>query len=168
MVFSSQLVDPWEIWMKFEMSNFHVNFCNLWLRCLLWKSPSSFSPNLTDGKSTLVQVFAWCPQAASHYLSQCWPRSLSPHGVIRPCWIKMSDTNVIACISQHWDTNSHIISWTEFSMGSFDTSHECCIFQAKFSKDSPSEMHSKIHLVDLAGRSVMITIKFDFCIFDSI
>ena len=25
-------------------------------------------------KSTLVQVMAWCCQATSHYLSQCWPR----------------------------------------------------------------------------------------------
>ena len=27
---------------------------------------------------------AWCRQAPSHYLSQCWPRSLSPYGVTRP------------------------------------------------------------------------------------
>ena len=42
--------------------------------------------DLTDGKSTLVQVMAWCRQAPSHYLSQCWPRSLSPYVVIRPQW----------------------------------------------------------------------------------
>ena len=40
--------------------------------------------DLTDGKSTLVQVMAWCRQATSHYLSQCWPRSLSPHCFTRP------------------------------------------------------------------------------------
>ena len=40
--------------------------------------------DLTDDKSTLVQVMAWCHQATSHYLSQCWPRSLSPYGVTRP------------------------------------------------------------------------------------
>ena len=40
--------------------------------------------HLTDGKSTLVQVMAWCRQATSHYLSQCWPRILSPYDVIRP------------------------------------------------------------------------------------
>ena len=28
--------------------------------------------DLTDDKSTLVQVMAWCHQATSHYLSQCW------------------------------------------------------------------------------------------------
>ena len=27
----------------------------------------------TDDKSTLVQVMAWCHQAANHYLSQCGP-----------------------------------------------------------------------------------------------
>ena len=31
---------------------------------------------------------AWCRQATSHYLSQCWPRSMSPYGVTRPQWVK--------------------------------------------------------------------------------
>ena len=43
--------------------------------------------DLTDDKSTLVQVMAWCRQATSHYLSQCWPRSMSPNGVTRPQWV---------------------------------------------------------------------------------
>ena len=34
--------------------------------------------------STLVQVMAWCHQATSHYLSQCWPSCMSPFAVIRP------------------------------------------------------------------------------------
>ena len=42
------------------------------------------SLDLIDDKSTLVQVMAWCRQAASHYLSQCWPRSMSPNGVTGP------------------------------------------------------------------------------------
>ena len=42
----------------------------------------------------LVQVMAWCRQATSHYLSQCWPRSLSygvtsHNGVTRPQWVKI-------------------------------------------------------------------------------
>ena len=40
-----------------------------------------------DDQSTLAQVMAWCRQATSHYLSQCWPRSLSPYGVTRPQWV---------------------------------------------------------------------------------
>ena len=43
--------------------------------------------NITGDKSTLVQVMAWCRQATSHYLSQCWPRSMTPYGVIRPQWV---------------------------------------------------------------------------------
>ena len=43
--------------------------------------------DLTDNKSTLVQVMAWCHQAKSHYLSQCWLSPSSPHGVTRPQWV---------------------------------------------------------------------------------
>ena len=48
----------------------------------------SMPQNPSDDKSTLVQVMAWCRQAASHYLSQCCPRSLSPYGGTRPQWVK--------------------------------------------------------------------------------
>ena len=47
-----------------------------------WGISSKMSLDLTDGKSTMVQVMAWCRQATSHYLSQCWPRSVSPYQVI--------------------------------------------------------------------------------------
>ena len=40
--------------------------------------------------STLVQVMAWCCQATSHYLNQCWLRYLTPYGVTRPQWVKES------------------------------------------------------------------------------
>ena len=43
--------------------------------------------DLTDDKSTLVQVMAWFRQAPSHYLNQCWPRSMSPNGITRPQWV---------------------------------------------------------------------------------
>ena len=56
---------------NFQMSNFPANFGHWWLRQLLW-----MSLYLIDDKSKLVQVMAWCRQATSHYLSQCWPRSL--------------------------------------------------------------------------------------------
>ena len=45
--------------------------------------------DLTDDKSTLAQVMAWCHQATNHYLSQCWPRSMLPNGVTRPQWVKL-------------------------------------------------------------------------------
>ena len=57
------------------------------------------SLDLTDDKSTLVQVMAWCRKATSHYLSQCWPRSLSPYGVdrtqwVNPCWAGLDGKNM--------------------------------------------------------------------------
>ena len=54
---------------------------------LLWNFSHMKSLDLTDEKSTLVQVMAWCCQATSHYLSQCWLRSMLPYGVTRPQWI---------------------------------------------------------------------------------
>ena len=45
------------------------------------------SLDFIDDQSTLVWVMAWCRQATSHYLSQSWPRSLSPYGVTRPQWV---------------------------------------------------------------------------------
>ena len=46
--------------------------------------------DLTDDKSTLVEVMPWCHQATSHYLGQCWPSFMSPYGVTRPQWVKIS------------------------------------------------------------------------------
>ena len=67
------------------MINFQANCCDWWLRPLFWHCPRM---NIDD-KSTLVQVMAWCHQATSHYLSQCWPRSLSPYGIPRPQWVNL-------------------------------------------------------------------------------
>ena len=47
------------------------------------------SLDLTDDKSTLVQVMAWRHQATSHYLNQYWLRYLTPYGVTRPQWLTM-------------------------------------------------------------------------------
>ena len=42
--------------------------------------------DFTDEKSALVQV-------TSPYLSQCWPRSMSPNGTTRPQWVNSGRTN---------------------------------------------------------------------------
>ena len=49
--------------------------------------------DLTDDKSTVVQVMAWCCQATSHYLCQCWLSSLLPYGVARPQWVNEISQN---------------------------------------------------------------------------
>ena len=48
--------------------------------------------HLTDHRSMLAQVMAWCRQATSHYLSQCWPGSLSPNDVTSPQWVNFKNT----------------------------------------------------------------------------
>ena len=53
------------------------------------------SLDLTDDKSTFVQVKAWCRQATIHYLSQCWPSFLWPYGVTRPKWVKFRSGEVM-------------------------------------------------------------------------
>ena len=50
---------------------------------------------LSNELSTFVQVMAWCPQATSQYLGQCWPRSMWPYGVskqVRPRWFNRYTT----------------------------------------------------------------------------
>ena len=48
------------------------------------------SPDLTDDFSALVQVMAWCHQAPSHYLNQCWPISRTPYAITKPQRVKMA------------------------------------------------------------------------------
>ena len=38
-------------------------------------------------RQLMVQVMAWCFQATSLYLSQCWPWSLMPYVITRPQWV---------------------------------------------------------------------------------
>ena len=53
------------------------NPCGSW--ALLVNCSQVNATNTSDGMITLVQVMAWCCQATSHYLSQCWPRSMLPY-----------------------------------------------------------------------------------------
>ena len=61
---------------------------------LIW-----MSVDFTDDQSILVQVMAWCRQATSHYLSQCWSRSLLPYGVTGPQVAKWDRVTHI-CVSK--------------------------------------------------------------------
>ena len=79
-----RLIGPYEIWMKFQVSGFQT-YLSWWLRYLLWNCPQVTV--LTDDKSTLVQVMAWCCPAAIHCPGHCWPRSMLPYGVTMLQWI---------------------------------------------------------------------------------
>ena len=88
---------------KFEWNFKHV-ICNKifsywWWRHFLWNCPDMNVTGLNWWSSTLAQVMAWCRQATSHYLSQCWPRSLSPYGIIRPQWVKLASSGQFSTIA---------------------------------------------------------------------
>ena len=70
-------------------------FCDI----SLWWVPK----NHIDDKSTLVQVMAWCRQATSHYLSQCWLRSVLPD-----LFLTLSSTQ-------------HLVFWASFTSFKPDT-----------------------------------------------
>ena len=81
--------------------------------------------DLTDDKSTLVQVMTWCRQATSHNLTQCWPRSMSSNGVTSPQWLMHWEYQYLVHLIFLWyrmyvsanETNcisQHIIQYTPF------------------------------------------------------
>ena len=94
--------------------------------------------DLNDDKSTLVQVMAWCRQATSHYLRQCWPRSMSPNGVTKPQWFNSLSPMRYGCDYQcviefqtqlgdwyleysnihHWGMNATWSCWWQDNIGS--------------------------------------------------
>ena len=51
---------------------------------------------------------AWCRQATSHCLSQCWPRSLSPYGVIRPQWVNTARLYGVGKYANHQVTVAYV------------------------------------------------------------
>ena len=78
--------------------------------------------NTLDDKSALGHVMAWCCQAPSHYLSQSWPRSVSPYGLSKPQWVKkniyaekVNDIHVFfAGLLYQWNQEPHtmcIFKW---------------------------------------------------------
>ena len=71
-------------------SVFKIGWSAWSLRSTRYDNPFRWmSWGLTNVKSTLVQVIAWCRQAISHYLSQFWPRSMPPYGITRSQWVNL-------------------------------------------------------------------------------
>ena len=73
--------------------------------------------------STLVQVMAQCHQAASHYMSQCWSRSMSPYGhELMPTkqifkWITQIDRNIFISMQRLLNKPLHTIFSTTWAKG---------------------------------------------------
>ena len=70
------------------------------------KIPISCTPNyLTNERSTLVQVMAYCRKVTDHYLEQYWPWSQTPYKAPRQQWIKQcSPINLVEFGITHWSS----------------------------------------------------------------
>ena len=64
---------------------------------------------VVNDKPTSVQTIAWCSQATSHYQGQYWPRAVSPYGVIKTQYVKVSlaKANFAYCLLQVSSLASH-------------------------------------------------------------
>ena len=75
--------------------------------------------NTIDNKSTSVQVMAWCRQATSHYLSQCWPWSMLPYGKQANSLIRISYVTHIMWFINTLEGKKKGISWRKFNINKF-------------------------------------------------
>ena len=103
--------------------------------------------DLTDDKSTLDQVMAWCHQAPSHYLSQCWPRYMSPYGVNRPQWVNitMRISQILIVRSNHYNDGT----WTLRHLKSVATSLHIQHFTGKLTTYSTVfQVNYRVHFKD--------------------
>ena len=91
--------------------------CEIFLR---WKSEG-----LTDDTSTLGQLVAWCRPKTSHYLSQCWPRSIRHMASLGPIELtKLIYTITCVC------TYTHVCKRDNFSEVSFCFSYKNPVIQS--------------------------------------
>ena len=79
------------------------SFCEISLRWM--------PPDLTDDKSTLGQVMAWCRQATSHYLNQCWQSSVMPYVVTKPQWVNSCIVGICVTITQGCCRQTQAFIW---------------------------------------------------------
>ena len=83
-------------WIKFQLNSSSSGGYGFDFKCVLViismdiSSAIAFrwmAQDLTDDKSALIQVLAWCCQARSHYMNQCWLRSMMLYDDTRSQWV---------------------------------------------------------------------------------
>ena len=86
-----------------ELNSLSPGWCNFYFECVNFKCIAVITfisiyrviairwmvQDPIDDNLILLQVLAWCHQTR-RYLSQCWPRSMSPNGVSSPHWVNFS------------------------------------------------------------------------------
>ena len=82
------IIDRDDIQFILRHRGFNKNGCHLAHKIFLFLISLKFVPDgPVDNRSALVQFMAWCHQAPSHKLGQCWPRSMMPYDVTRLQWV---------------------------------------------------------------------------------
>ena len=84
------------VWLIETVPKLHIENCGKrvgWLSKWRKHDVDMTSEDLTDDKSTLVHLMAWCHQATIHNLIQYWLSSLSTYGVARLQWVKLVKLN---------------------------------------------------------------------------
>ena len=88
--FSLAMLTHWPL--RYMEVSFTTVFFKLILQIDIFRTSSEIGPRWVslspiEGKSTLGQVMVWCCQTTSHFLNQCWPRTVPPYGVTRTQWV---------------------------------------------------------------------------------
>ena len=102
---------------KFLKINFKWQLLPPYLACFLcvWNCSGMDANNIV---STLVQVMACCCQATSHYLKQCWLKSMLSYDFTRTQWVNPIHFRRLHCILQSvwWDPlTCEVLIWEHFS-----------------------------------------------------
>ena len=98
---------------------------NLTLRIDIFWISCEIAPRWMTSESTLVdQVMASRSQATKHYLSQCWPRFMSPYGITRPQWVKSLSFHINAQESCKVQCCYNVVN---FSQNHHNTRHISCL-----------------------------------------
>ena len=116
-----KLIDPWEIWKEFKsVISEHLLqiklMSNASIIALRWIPQNTF-----DGKSTLVQVMAWCRQATSQYLNHFF---LPPGNKPLP---EPMLTQIYV------PTRQQLVNYSEFHIWFSQVSHHCSVLQESWS-----------------------------------
>ena len=82
---------------------------------------------LSDDKSILVQVMAWCRQATSYYLSQCLPSSPSPYDTTRPRWVNVAFDTLRPYTTTPSKLTTQSVFVVCYQVASIHNTRACCL-----------------------------------------
>ena len=78
--------------------------------------------NPTDEDIILLQSISWCRQATRHYISQCWPRSMTAYGATRQKYLKQFMNNTLSEKLDAFQNNHDITVILEHNILKINTS----------------------------------------------